>query len=136
MLATKYNLSINEAQDFIAVHAEEIKQGAPAQRVAIRQAMRDQVPGALQVLIEIARNKDSQLTDDKSLAIAALRMKAADSILKHASKFIDEDVIRGWYEKPEALREDRTIFDFGSEIDSSGSITQFARPVLKVAGEE
>ena len=136
MLAQKFTLTIEQAQDYLELHAEEIKQGAPAQRVAIRQALRDQVPGALQVLIEIARNKDGVLDDDKNIAKAAMRIKAADAILKHAGKFVDEDVLRGWYEKPENSRETLTVFDYGSEIDETGAITQFARPMLKIAGDE
>lgn len=115
-------LSISEISDFITIVANEIKNAAPEQRVILRQALRDSAPDAIKVMRAIM---SGQLVDD--INTLALKLRAAENILKYASKFVEEDVLTGWYERP--LIDDRrqTIFEFGAEIDPTGATVHYIK---------
>lgn len=116
-------LSISEISDFISVAANEIKNAAPEQRVILRQSFRDAVPDALVTMRAIVKG---QLVDD-DLNMTALKLRAAENILKHASKFIEEDVLTGWYERPIVDDRRQTIFEFGAEIDETGATVHYIK---------
>lgn len=146
MLARQFNLSIEEAANFVETIADEVKLGSTPHRINLRNLLREQVAGAIKTLQEInvgyRLTRDAQghpikedilLTKEDRLA-ASVRLRAADTLLKHSQRYLDEDVVRGWVERNDTGI-DKTIFDFSCEIDESGGITQSVRPVLKVVGE-
>lgn len=144
-VARQWQLSLQEAVEYCEAVANEIKSGGIAHRVALRGHLRDQAATAIQTIREVMVNRRPSATpgekpvdflgDKKEREIANLRLKAADLILKHAVRFIDEDVVRGFIEQP-ALNLQETLFDFVDEFEDSGATKLTARERLKlVAGE-
>jgi hypothetical protein len=122
-IALKFNMPIEKAAEIISELADGVKSSAIDQRIMLRQLMRDQVPSALGVLSKIAAGK----TTEEDIQKVTLQFKAADAIIKAASRFMDEDILRGWFEKPTNRSTERTIFEFGAEVDGSGATTHFLR---------
>lgn len=147
MIARRWNLTIEEASTYIEAVAEEVKSHSTHHRINLRHLLREQVAGAIKTLQEInvgyrvSRDgagrevRENILMTKPDREAASVRLKAADALLKHSQRFLDEDVVRGWMERNDSGI-DKTIFDFTCEIDESGGITQTVKPLLKLVGED
>lgn len=134
-IAAHFLLSIEDASGYIDAVAKEIKQSGFSHRVNLRALIREQASSATKTLRDIMDNRDGILNTPVGCTQALIRMRAADSLLKNAAKFIDEDVVRGFVEQPE-LPIQQTLFDFESEIDD-GAVRLIAREHLRlVEGSE
>jgi hypothetical protein len=142
MLARQFKLTIEEASDYIESVAAETKEGGIAHRIMLRSLLRDQTPTAVRVINEmmtgVKRDQETGrivniLETKLDIEKANLRLKAADTILKHAARFIDEDVVRGFIEQPAPSGLQETLFDFESEIRDDGSTVLTAKPALRLA---
>lgn len=120
-IAARYHIPVGEVIALQQALADDVKLNAPDHRVLIRQAFRDAVPESLKTLREFAKNGVME-GEEKA---AAIQVKAADSILKYATKFVEEDVLRSWYEKPSAATQQKTIFDFGVRVDDTGATRHY-----------
>lgn len=129
-IAGHFQLTIEEAGAYVDAVASEIKQSGFAHRVNLRALIRDQTSSATRTLAEIMSNKDGILNSAIGCTQAMIRMRAADAILKHAVKFIDEDVVRGFVEQPE-LPVQQTLFDYVSEVEDGG-VKLIAREHLRL----
>jgi len=129
-IAGHFQLTIEDATGYIDAVAKEIKQSGFSHRVNLRALIRDQASSATKTIRDIMDNRDGILNSPVGCTQAIIRMKAADALLKHAVRFIDEDVVRGFVEQPE-LPVQQTLFDFGAEIDD-GAVRLFAREHLRL----
>ena len=85
------------------------------------------------------REKQKELLKEQ---VVMLSIKTAEKILaaklddpaqrQLASKFIDEDVVRGFIEQPGSGQKQDTLFDFESEVRDDGSTVLVARPQLSL----
>ena len=133
-LAQHFNLTIDEASEAVDYVAREIKQSGFSHRVNLRALIREQTASATKVLQDIMQNRDGILNTPTGCTQAMVKMRAADTILKHAVKFIDEDIVRGFVEQPE-LPIQQTLFDFVSEVEDGG-VKLIAREHLRIVDGE
>jgi hypothetical protein len=134
-IAAHFQLTVEDAAGYIDSVAREIKQSGFSHRVNLRALIREQASSATKTLRDVMDNRDGILNTPAGCTQAIIRMKAADALLKHAVRFIDEDVVRGFVEQPE-LPVQQTLFDFDAEIDD-GAVKLIAREHLRlVAGDE
>lgn len=110
-IAHAYGLPIEVAEKVIV----EASQHADSHhhKVNLQAKIREQIPTALAILNAVMMNKDGIVSND--LSVAAVRLKAADIILKTAAKFIET---KEQQELPEQLQP--TLFD--SVADETGAI--------------
>lgn len=142
MIAHKWSLTIEQAVAYSEAVSGETKTGGVAHRILLRGLLRDQASTAVRTMREVMEGTrldvDGKLVNilltKEDRDVASLRLRAADSVLKHASRFIDEDVIRGFIEQPNAGGMQETVFDFESEIRDDGSTVLVARPSLALVG--
>lgn len=120
-IAARYHIPVGEVIALQQALADDVKLNAPDHRVLIRQAFRDAVPMALKTLVDYAQQGVME-GEEKT---AAIQVKAADSVLKYATKFVEEDVLRSWYEKPSAATQQKTIFDYGVRVDETGATRHY-----------
>lgn len=141
MIAQRWKLSISEAVEYCDAVAAETKTGGISHRIMLRALLRDQAATAVRTMREIMDghridqqgNRVSILTTKEDKETAALRLKAADSLLKHAQRFIDEDIVRGFIEQPQQSTLQETLFDFESQVRDDGSTVLIAKPALRLA---
>lgn len=124
-ISTRLGLDIDIVSDFMEQASNEIKNSAPNQRIILRQLFRDQVNQAIMIVSKIAHGKFESTPEEMSKT--ALQLRASECILKHAAKFVDEDVLTGWFERPVINDKRQTIFEFGAEIDESGATVHYIR---------
>lgn len=134
-IASRWKLSIPQAQEFIDTIAKETREGATQHRIVLRGLLREQAPMALKTLVDIA-NASVQMNDQHELNILALRFKAADKILTYATKFMAEDIPTTAVEQGKAEEMIQTIFDFESVVLPDGATTLIAKPSLKLVENE
>jgi hypothetical protein len=107
-------ITYEEAQRAVQQVAEDNKTASPAHRANLRNVIREQAMGALEIISKIARDETQK---------SEVRLKAAETMLKYASEFIDETVMRSWQERPDTNVEiQQTIFDFGPLVEANGDI--------------
>jgi hypothetical protein len=137
-IALRHQLTMEEAAEVISAVADEVKNAALPHRISLRNMLREQVPAAVGVLMQIAADRTgdgSRILDSKEKREqAGLRMKAADTILKNAIRFLDEDVVRNFFERPEdnASGLQRTIWDYHAGVGDEGAALLSAKPRLVV----
>lgn len=124
-ISAKLGVDLGIVADFMAQASNEIKNSAPDQRVILRQIFRDNITFSLQAMKKIASGQFEDTPEE--LSKTALQLRAAESILKHASKFVDEDLLTGWYERPLLNDKRQTIFEFGAEIDATGATVHYIK---------
>lgn len=122
-------LTFEDAIAAVEIVAEDNKQAGASHRANLRNMIREQAQGALGLIMQLARDESQK---------PELRLRAAETLLKHASAFIDESVMRSYHERPSdaGLDMQQTIFDFGPTIDEEGAITFTGRPNLRVVNED
>lgn len=129
-IAGHFQITMDEANAYVNFVANEVKQSGFSHRVNLRHLLREQISAAVGVVREVMkdeRKEEGYNLFDKDYALrATIRLKAADIMLKHASKFVDEDVMTGFVEQPD-IQVQQTLFDFVSEIDETGSVHLFAK---------
>lgn len=141
MIARQWKLSIEEAVEYCDAVAAETKTGGISHRIMLRALLRDQAATAVRTMREImdGHKLDSQgnrvqiLATKEDKETATIRLKAADSLLKHAQRFIDEDIVRGFIEQPQQTNLQETLFDFESQVRDDGSTVLIAKPALRLA---
>ena len=119
-IAEKFHLPLESTENLIRIRTEAVKNSASNQRILLRQLFRDAVPRAVNKINSLISG-DYEKTED-GIANANIQMKASDILLKHAVKFIDEDVVTAWIERPTFAQEKNKLFQYTAEIDSSGSV--------------
>lgn len=117
-----------EAETIIKRVAEDLKKSGPAHRLALRNSIRETGALALSVLSSMAQ--DDELKPE-------LRLRAAETLLRHAADMSDESVLRSWQERPdESEKIQPTIFDFGPVIEVTGEIGFRGESRLAVVPDE
>lgn len=110
-ISNAYNLPIDVAQSVIRDAASYTE--FESHKVNLQNLLREQLPSAVAVVSQIMANKDNALERDPQVAL--IRLKAADLILKTASKFIE---LKSEVETDEPLQP--TLFD--AVADETGAI--------------
>jgi hypothetical protein len=118
IIAKKFHLPLNSTEKLIADRTEIIKNSAGNQRVILRQIFRDSIPKAVSKLNSFI---DAKSVDDYELAM--VQMKAATELLKHASKFINEDALTAWIERPTFVEQKQKVLQYSAQIDDPGAVT-------------
>jgi urease gamma subunit len=144
MIARNWKLTMPEAVALSEAVANEVKDGGASHRVLIRGLLREQASQAVRTVREIMDgtridaegNRVNILATKEGREIANVRLKAAESIMRMASRFIDEDVVRGYMEQPQNPELQETLFDFDSQVRDDGSTVLVAKPSLKLVGAE
>lgn len=109
------NVTYAEAEAAIKEVSEDNKAAGPAHRSNLRNVIREQAMGAISVIYKVANEKETT---------PAIRLRAAETLLKYACDFMDETVMRSWQERPDTSVElQPTIFDFGPVIEENGEIS-------------
>ncbi len=129
-IANHFNLTLDDANAYVDYVASELKQSGFSHRVNLRALLREQASGAAKTIRDIMTNSNGLLDTSVGCTQALIRLRAADALLKHAVRFIDEDVVRGFVEQPE-LPVQQTLFDFEAEIDD-GAVKLVAREHLRL----
>jgi hypothetical protein len=119
VIAQKFHLPVESTAKLIAERTEAIKNSAGNQRIILRQLFRDSVPKAISKLNTLMDYKTDGGIDRDS---AVIQVKAASEILKHAIKFVDEDVLTAWIERPSFQEQKQKVFEYTAQIDDSGSV--------------
>lgn len=140
MIARSYQLTMEQAVAYAEALANETKSGGVSHRILLRSLLREQAASAVRTVREVMEgvrrdahgNLVNILATKEDREIAMLRLKAAESMLKNAQRFIDEDVVRGFIEQPAANAMQETIFDFESQVRDDGSTVLVVRPSLAV----
>jgi hypothetical protein len=125
VIAQALNLSLASTENFIQKRVEEIKNSAGNQRIILRQLFRDAVPAAMKKLKDIVA-LDGMVGD---VDTTTLQIRAAGEILKHAVKFIEEDTITAWIERPAFVEQKQKILQYSAQIDDSGAVTLSAETI-------
>lgn len=121
VIAQKFHLPVESTAKLIAERTEAIKNSAGNQRIILRQLFRDAVPKAISkinALMDYRTTNESKLDYESAM----MQMKAADVLLKHAIKFVDEDVLTAWMERPTFNEQKQKVFEYTAQIDDSGSV--------------
>jgi len=119
-ISNAYGLSMEVAQKVIqdaASHSD-----SEAHKINLQNRLREQVPSAIQTVQMIMTNKDNIVSNDPHVAM--IRLKAADMLLKTATRFIElkEDAVQIEELQP-------TLFD--SVADETGAIELRVVPLLR-----
>lgn len=130
-VASKWNLSIDESNEMVAVVARETREGASSHRIMLRALLREQAPLALKTLVDLCQ-PTLQVETNHDLQILNLRLKAAEKILGFASRMMIEDVYTGVVEAGREEELQDTLFDFESVVNADGGTTLIAQPKLKL----
>lgn len=130
-VASKWNLSIDESNEMVAVVARETREGASSHRIMLRALLREQAPLALKTLVDLCQ-PTLQVESNHDLQILNLRLKAAEKILGFASRMMIEDVYTGVVEAGREEELQDTLFDFESVVNADGGTTLIAQPKLKL----
>jgi len=121
-------VTFEQAQECVKRIAEDLKSSGPAHRVVMRNAIRETGQLALELISGFAK--------DESLPIQ-FRLKAAETLLKHAADMSDETVMRSWQERPaDSGKLQPTIFDFGPVLEPGGEIGFRAETRLAIVPAE
>ena len=134
-IASKWKLTIDEAQAWIESIAKDTREGASQHRIVLRGLLREQAPAALRTLVELA-SASINPKDSHDLQVLNLRYRAADKILQYATKFIGEDIPTAAVEQGKAEEMIQTIFDFESVVLPDGATTLVAKPSLRLVENE
>jgi len=134
-IASRWELTIEQAQEWIDHVARETREGASQHRILLRGLLREQAPQALKTLLEMA-SPNIKAADAHELQLLNLRFKAADKILQYASKFMIEDIPTAAVEQGKAEEMIQTIFDFESVVLPDGATTLVAKPSLRLVENE
>lgn len=138
MVARNWKLTMDEAVALAEAVANEVKDGGAAHRVLIRGLLREQASQAIRVVREVMDghrldaqgNRVSILGSREDRDAAALRLKAAETMIRSAARFIDEDVVRAFVEQPAGGAVQETLFDFAATVDDDGGVRLTAQPQL------
>lgn len=130
-VASKWKLTIDEANEMVAAVARETREGASSHRILLRALLREQAPLALKTLVDLCQ-PTLQAESNHDLQVLNLRLKAAEKILGFASRMMIEDVYTGVVEKGREEELQDTLFDFESVVNPDGGTTLVAQPKLKL----
>jgi len=134
-LAKSFSLTIEDAQRFIDEVSKDTREGAAQHRIILRSMLRERIPAAIKVLVEISSGKISPV-DQHEIQLANLRFKAADKLLQYGSRFLIEDIPTSAVEQGKAEEMIQTIFDFESVVTDDGATTLVAKPSLRLVENE
>jgi chaperonin GroEL (HSP60 family) len=134
-IAKAYSLTIEDAHRFIDEVSKDTRDGAAQHRIILRSMLRERIPEAVKVLVEISTGTIS-LADNHDLQIANLRFKAADKLIQYGSRFLIEDIPTSAVEQGKAEEMIQTIFDFESVVTDDGATTLVAKPSLRLVENE
>lgn len=112
-ISNAYNLPIDVAQSVIRDSANYTE--FESHKVNLQNLLREQLPSAIATVSKIMRNDDKENLIERDPQVALIRLKAADIILKTASKFIE---LNPEAESDEPLQP--TLFD--AVADETGAI--------------
>jgi len=130
-IASKWKLTIDEANEMVAAVARETREGASSHRILLRALLREQAPLALKTLVDLCQ-PSLQAETNHDLQVLNLRLKAAEKILGFASRMMIEDVVTGMVEAGKEEQMQDTLFDFESVVNADGGTTLVAQPKLKL----
>lgn len=130
-VASKWKLTMDEANEMVAAVARETREGASSHRILLRALLREQAPLALKTLVDLCQ-PNLQAENNHDLQVLNLRLKAAEKILGYASRMMIEDVYTGVVEKGREEELQETLFDFESVVNPDGGTTLVAQPKLKL----
>ncbi len=128
-----------EQQEYI----KEVKKQALAQRISLRQSIRDTFPRSLTKAIDImdmnledlqASGKDMDFKEN--LSLLKIQLDAAKVIIGLASHVLGEDILTLWAEKEQVKKTDKKVV-YHSEILQDGSVKLTAKDendLVKQAG--
>jgi hypothetical protein len=119
-ISNAYSLPLEVAEKVVrdcASHSD-----SEAHKMNLQNKIREQVPSAIQTVQMIMTNKDNIVSNDPH--VAAIRLKAADTLLKAAARFIDLKTDAVPIEELQP-----TLFD--SVADETGAIELRVVPLLK-----
>lgn len=130
-VASKWKLTMDEANEMVAAVARETREGASSHRILLRALLREQAPLALKTLVDLCQ-PNLQAENNHDLQVLNLRLKAAEKILSYASRMMIEDVVAGMVEAGKEEQMQETLFDFESVVNPDGGTTLVAQPKLKL----
>lgn len=130
-VASKWKLTMDEANEMVAAVARETREGASSHRILLRALLREQAPLALKTLVDLCQ-PNLQAENNHDLQVLNLRLKAAEKILSYASRMMIEDVVTGMVEAGKEEQMQETLFDFESVVNPDGGTTLVAQPKLKL----
>ena len=134
-IAKNFHLTIEESQRFIDEVSKDTREGAAQHRIMLRGMLRERIPSAIKVLVEISNGTINPI-DQHEIQLVNLRFKAADKLLQYGSRFLIEDIPTSAVEQGKAEEMIQTIFDFESVVTDDGATTLVAKPSLKLVGNE
>lgn len=130
-ICAKIPISLDEAAYIVQSVAQDNIEAGPAHRANLRAMIREKAGVAINIIAKIAMDENEETT---------VRLRASESLLKHASTFIDESVMRSWHEQQPQVKNgnkpiEMTIFDFGPVISDNGDIAFQGKPRLVTIAE-
>ncbi len=133
-ISEKDNIDLSVVELEQLEYIKEIKRQAIAQRITLRQSIRNKFPAALKKVITIMNydfENDIKMTGDKStrtehIQFLKVQLDAAKTIMGMANQVLGEDILTLWAEK-EANKKSENKMVYESDILQDGRVVLTAK---------